>query len=66
MIRETPEASEGPYDRKWAMLFLPEARPIRPDDHLLARSRMWRPPAWLVLAVMALDLAAFAYVYSQI
>lgn len=61
-----PEEPLRPYDARWAKLFLPEARPLRPDDHLVSSARHWLPSPALVVAVVVLDLILFAYAYSQI
>jgi len=61
-----PPGPERPYDGKWARLFLPQARPINPDDQLVAKSAEWTPSAWLVLVVILIDLATFAYVFSTL
>jgi hypothetical protein len=61
-----PEESSRPYDARWAKLFLAEARPLQPDDHLVSSARYWLPSPALVVAVVVLDLILFAYAYSQI
>jgi hypothetical protein len=65
-VEPPPEENLRPYDARWAKLFLAEARPLRPDDHLVSSARYWLPSPALVVAVVALDLILFAYAYSQI
>ena len=65
-MEPSSEEPPRPYDSRWAKLFLPEARPLRPDDHLVSSTRHWLPSPALVVAVVALDLVLFAYAYSQI
>ena len=66
-MSETPvPGPTGASHDRWRTLFLPQARPLRPEDLLLARPRAKLPPAWLVLLLVVVDAAVFAYVYAHI